>query len=157
MKNKYIYKLIISLLLPLSLGSIAGSFTAKSVPVWYATLNRPSFNPPSYLFGPVWTTLYILMGISLFLIWKQEKSKERNMAIFVFFIQLALNFTWSFIFFYFNRIGFALVDIIILWLCIILMLIQFYKIKPIAAYINIPYLLWVSFASILNASYYLLN
>jgi len=157
MNKSQIFKLIVSITLPLSLGSIAGLLTAKAVPVWYATLNQPSFNPPNYLFGPVWTTLYILMGFSLFLIWKQDKSKERNMAISAFFIQLALNFAWSFIFFYYNKIGFALVEIIILWLSIILMLFQFYKIKPLAAYINIPYLLWVTFASILNTSYYLLN
>jgi translocator protein len=146
-----------SILLPLTAGAIAGAFTADAVPEWFTSLNRPSFSPPNWLFGPVWTTLYILMGISLFLIWKQDKSKERNWAILTFMIQLVLNFAWSFIFFYFNRIGFALAEIILLWLIIFVMLIQFYKIKPLAAYINIPYLLWVTFATILNASYYLLN
>jgi translocator protein len=157
MKKNVFFKLIASILLPLTLGAFAGIFTSKAVPVWYATLNRPSFNPPNWLFGPVWTTLYLLMGFSLFLIWKQSASKERNLAIFVFLLQLALNFCWSFIFFYFNRIGLALVEIILLWISIIIMLVLFYKIKPVAAYINIPYLLWVSFATILNASYYLLN
>jgi translocator protein len=155
--KKQIFKLIASLLLPLIIGAVAGIFTSKAIPVWYAALNRPSFSPPNWVFGPVWTTLYILMGFSLFLIWNQDKSKERNLAILTFIIQLVLNFAWSFIFFYFNRIGLALVEIILLWVSIIVMLIQFYKIKPVAAYINIPYLLWVSFASILNASYYLLN
>ena len=135
----------------------AGLFTAEAVPEWYATLNRPSFNPPNWLFGPVWTTLYLLMGISLFLIWKQSASKERNLAIFVFLLQIALNFFWSFIFFYYNLIGFALFEIIVLWISIASMLVLFYKIKPLAAYINIPYLLWVTFATILNVSYYLLN
>lgn len=157
MKTRDFFKLIVSVLFPLSLGAFAGMFTAKTVPVWYAALNRPSFNPPGNLFGPVWTVLYILLGISLFLIWKQEKSKERNLAILVFFIQLSLNFAWSFIFFYFNNIGLALAEILLLWVSIIAMLIQFYKIKPLAAYLNIPYLLWVSFASVLNASYYMLN
>lgn len=152
-----IVKLILSLILPLSIGGFAGMFTSKAIPVWYATLNSPSFNPPNWLFGPVWTTLYLIMGFSLYLIWKQEKSKERNLAILVFFIQLALNFAWSFIFFYFNNIGLAFAEIIILWLSIVVMLFQFYKIKPLAAYINIPYLLWVSFASMLNLSYFLLN
>jgi translocator protein len=157
MKKNKILKLIASILLPLTLGAFAGIYTAKAIPEWYATLNRPTFNPPNWLFGPVWTTLYIILGISLFLIWIQDKSKERNLAILTFSIQLALNFAWSFIFFYFNRIGFALAEIILLWLSIVVMLIQFYKIKPLAAYINIPYLLWVTFASILNLSYYLLN
>ena len=150
-------KFLISILLPLSLGAIAGMFTSQSVPEWYATLNRPSFNPPNWIFGPVWTTLYILMGISFFLIWKQEASKVRNRAILIFLLQLVLNFAWSFIFFYFNMIGLALVEIILLWISIVMMLVVFYKIKPLASYINIPYLLWVTFATVLNASYYFLN
>ena len=157
MNKTLILKFLVSILLPLSLGAIAGMFTSHSVPEWYATLNRPSFNPPNWIFGPVWTTLYILMGISFFLIWKQGVSKERNRAILVYLLQLLLNFAWSFIFFYFNLIGLALVEIILLWISIIMMLVVFYKIKPIASYINIPYLLWVTFATVLNASYYLLN
>jgi translocator protein len=148
---------VVSLVLPLGVGAIAGLFTAKAVPEWYASLNRPSFSPPNWLFGPVWTALYMLLGISLFLIWKLDSGKERNLAIFVFLLQLVLNFGWSFIFFYFKMIGFALFEIIILWMTIVLMLFLFYKIKPIAAYINIPYLLWVTFATILNSAYYFLN
>jgi benzodiazapine receptor len=91
------------------------------------------------------------------LIWKQNDSKIRNLAIFVFLLQQTLNFAWSFIFFYFHLIGFALIEIILLWVSIIIMIVLFYKIKPIAAYINLPYLIWVTFATILNASYYLLN
>lgn len=157
MKKMQIIKLLISILLPLSIGAIAGIFTAQAVTEWYATLNRPSFNPPNYLFGPVWTTLYILMGFSLFLIWKSEASKKRNRAIIIFALQLFLNFWWSFIFFYFHLLGLALVEIGVLWINIFIMLWLFYKIKPLAAYINIPYLLWVSFATVLNAAYYLLN
>jgi benzodiazapine receptor len=157
MTKANIIKLILSLILPLSIGAFAGMFTSEAIPGWYATLNRPSFNPPNWLFGPVWTTLYLLMGISFYLIWKQEKSKERNFAILFFLVQLAFNFAWSFIFFYFNKIGLAFAEIVLLWLSIVVMIIRFYKIKPITAYMNIPYLLWVSFASILNLSYYLLN
>lgn len=157
MTKSNVLKLIVSIVLPLSIGAIAGIFTSEAIPGWYATLNRPSFNPPNWLFGPVWTTLYLLMGVSLYLIWKQEKSKERNLAMLVFIVQLVLNFAWSFIFFYFNKISFAFAEIILLWLSILLMIIRFYRIKPIAAYINIPYLLWVSFAAILNLSFYLLN
>ena len=157
MNKSQILKLLASLVLPLSIGSIAGLFTADAVPEWYETLNRPSFSPPNWLFGPVWTTLYLLMGISLFLIWKQNPSKGRNFAILVFMIQLTLNFCWSFIFFYFHMIGLALIEIILLWISIVLMLVLFYKIKPMAAIINIPYLLWVTFATILNAAYYILN
>ena len=157
MDKAKLFKLLVALMLPLGIGSIAGIFTAAAVPQWYAALNRPSFNPPNWIFGPVWTVLYILLGISFFLIWKLPANKERNLAIMVFLLQLLLNFVWSFIFFYFNRIGLALVEIIFLWISIVTMLVLFYRIKPLAAYINIPYLLWVSFASILNASYYFLN
>ena len=157
MKISHIIKLIISILLPLSVGAIAGMFTSQAVPIWYASLNRPSFSPPNWVFGPVWTSLYILLGISFFLIWKEEASKERDLAIKVFSIQMLLNFAWSFLFFYFNLIGAALIEIILLWTSIAAMIYLFYKIKPFAAYLNIPYLLWVSFAAILNAGYYFLN
>lgn len=157
MKISHIIKLIISILLPLSVGAIAGMFTSQAVPVWYASLNRPSFSPPNWVFGPVWTSLYILLGVSFFLIWKEEASKEIDLAIKVFSIQMLLNFAWSFIFFYFNLIGAALIEIILLWISIAAMIYLFYKIKPLAAYLNIPYLLWVSFATILNAGYYFLN
>lgn len=157
MNKSQILKLLASLALPLILGAIAGLFTADAVPEWFKGLNRPSFSPPNWLFGPVWTILYILMGVSLFLIWKQGVSKERNIALFVFLLQLLLNFAWSFIFFYYNMIGLALIEIILLWIIILVMLVLFYKIKPMAAYLNIPYLLWVSFATILTAAYFILN
>lgn len=157
MISRNVIKLAISILLPLSVGAVAGMFTSQAVPTWYASLNRPSFSPPNWVFGPVWTTLYVLLGFSFFLIWKESPSKGRNSAIIVFSIQLLLNFAWSFIFFYFNFIGAALLEIILLCISIIAMIYLFYKIKPIAAYLNIPYLLWVSFATILNAGYYFLN
>ncbi len=157
MKKIHVLKLLVSIILPLGLGAIAGMFTASSVPEWYASLNSPSFNPPNWIFGPVWTSLYFLMGISLFLVWKQKASKARNLAVSIFFLQLLLNFAWSFIFFYFNNIGLALLEIVLLWISIVLMLVFFYKIKPLASYINIPYLLWVSFATVLNACFYILN
>ena len=157
MNTSQIIKLVVSLLLPLSLGSVAGMFSAGAEPAWYAALKSPSFSPPSWVFGPVWTVLYLLMGFSLFLIWNQKATNERNLAILAFLLQLILNFLWTFIFFYFKMIGFALVEIILLWFGIGIMLILFYRIKPVAAYINIPYLLWVTFAAVLNAGYYYLN
>ena len=157
MKKSQILKLIVSLALPLATGSIAGFFTAAGTSGWLHTLNSPSFRPPNWIFGPVWTVLYLVMGFSLFLIWKQKASKQRNLAITIFFVQLALNFLWSFIFFYFHMIGTALIEIILLWISIVTMIVLFYKIKSMAAYINIPYLLWVTFATLLNASYYFLN
>jgi len=157
MKVNQTGKLLVSLLLPLGVGAIAGIFTSKAIPGWYATLNQPSFNPPNWVFGPVWTTLYILMGISLFLIWRLEPGKKRNQAILVFTGQLLLNFCWSFFFFHFKMTGVALIDILALWIMIVVMLIRFYKLTPLAAYINIPYLLWVTFATALNAGYFWLN
>jgi tryptophan-rich sensory protein len=157
MKISHVIKLIISIILPLSVGAIAGMFTSKAVPAWYASLNRPPFSPPNWVFGPVWTSLYILLGISFFLIWRENPSRYRNLAITIFAIQMLLNFAWSFIFFFFNLIGVALIEIILLWISIALMILLFYKIKPIAAYLNIPYFLWVSFATILNAVYYFIN
>ncbi len=157
MKTVNIGKLLISIILPLSIGAIAGLFTARAIPEWYASLNQPSFNPPNWIFGPVWTTLYLIMGISFFLIWKLEYGKKRNQAIVIFMVQLILNFCWSFFFFYFKMIGLALIDILALWTMIIVMLVKFYKLKPIAAIINIPYLLWVTFATALNLAYFFLN
>ena len=157
MKIQRIGKLVISLSLPLGIGGVAGMFTATAIPVWYASLNKPSFNPPNWVFGPVWTMLYLLLGISLFMIWSLETGKERKQAILAFILQLFLNFGWSFLFFYSRMIGVALIEIAALWIAIILMLLRFYRIKPTAAYINIPYLVWVSFAGLLNAAYYLLN
>lgn len=152
-----IVKLIVAILLPLAVGAVAGMFTSSAIPGWYATLNQPSFNPPNWVFAPVWTSLYLLMGISFYLIWQLPASKQHNRAMGVFLFQLALNFAWSFLFFYFKQIGWALVDIILLWLSIATMLYVFYKLKPWAAWINIPYILWVSFATALNTAYFWLN
>ncbi|MBU1094959.1 MAG: tryptophan-rich sensory protein [Bacteroidetes bacterium] len=157
MNKSKIIKLIVSIILPLAIGSIAGMFTSAGTSGWLDTLNSPSFRPPNWVFGPVWTILYLLMGFSLFLIWTQQTSRQRNLAIASFFVQLTLNFLWSFIFFSFHWIGIALTEIILLWVSIVIMLVLFYKIKPMAAYINIAYLLWVTFAAVLNASYYFLN
>lgn len=157
MSRSNIIKLIVSLIIPLFVGAVAGMFTSQAVPTWYASLNRPSFSPPNWVFGPMWTSLYILLGFSFFLIWKENPSQQKNLAITVFAIQMLLNFMWNFIFFYFNMIGIALLEIILLWISIAVMIYLFYKLKPFAAYLNIPYLLWVSFATILNAGYYFLN
>jgi benzodiazapine receptor len=149
-------KLSLSILLPLIIGGISGYFTASNIESWYVTLNKPSFNPPNYLFGPVWTSLYVLMGISFFLIWNSTKA-GKNKLIGIYLFQLALNFLWSFIFFKFHALGIAAIEIIILWMSILMMIIMFYKTNKWAGLINIPYLLWVSFASVLNISIYLLN
>ena len=149
-------KLIVSILLPLIIGGISGYYTASNIQSWYITLIKPSFNPPNYLFGPVWTTLYIIMGISFYMIWSSAKI-NKNKLIGIYLFQLVLNFLWSFIFFKYHAIGIAAIEIVVLWLSILTMIIMFYKNNKWAALINIPYLLWVSFASVLNISIYLLN
>ena len=155
-KTKF-FKLIVSLILPIGLGSLAGIFTAKAIPEWFDTLAKPSFNPPSYLFGPVWTALYILMGISMFLIWNTPKTELRQKALVVFGVQLFFNFWWSILFFSFHAIFLAVIDILVMWLLIIYMIVLFKKIKLVAAYLQIPYLLWVTFATVLNFSIWYLN
>ena len=150
-------KLFYSLLITIGVGVIAGFATASSISTWYTYLLKPGFNPPNWLFGPVWTLLYILMGISLYLVWKQSPSRYRYNAMSLFFIQLFFNFCWSFIFFYFHDIGLALFDIILLWIFILLTIIFFAKHHKTAAALLIPYLAWVSFAIILNAAIYQLN
>jgi translocator protein len=152
-----IIKLALSIALPLVIGAVGGIFTTRAIPEWYATLNRPGISPPNWIFGPVWTILYVLIGFSFYLVWMEPAGNLRTLAIAIYLLQLVLNFTWSFLFFYFKRIGFSLIEIIFLWLSILIMIFFFYRVKPAAAYLNIPYFLWVSFASILNASYFSLN
>lgn len=141
----------------LLIGTISGLANAGSINGWFSTLNKPSFNPPNYLFGPVWTTLYILMGISLYLILQSPKTDSRNTALIIFAFQMALNFSWSFLFFYFKWPGIAFIEIIVMWVAIIIMILTFYRISNTAAYLQLPYLLWVSFASILNGTIWYLN
>ncbi len=153
-----IFKLVIAIAIPLIVGSTSGFFTITGVESWYQTIQKPSWNPPSWIFGPVWTSLYIMMGIALFLIWKSPLSSDiKRTAILLFAIQLVLNFFWSFIFFYQHQIGWALVEIIALWLLILLTIFAFAKINTTAAWLLVPYISWVSFASILNFTIWKLN
>lgn len=154
--NRYL-KLFLCILVPLVIGGISGSATANSINTWYITLNKPFFNPPNYLFGPVWTLLYALMGISLFLILETPKSELRIKSIAIFCIQIFLNFWWSIIFFKYQLLGLALLEIIMIWMSILLMIFTFKKLNKTAAYLQIPYLLWVSFATVLTMSIWYLN
>lgn len=157
MKISDILTVIICIALPLIVGSVSGIATSGNITTWYATLNKPVFNPPNYLFGPVWTALYLLMGISLFMVWRSPYSDARNYALVIFSIQLVLNFAWSFIFFHFKHVGWAFFEIILVWISILAMIIIFHRINKTAAILQIPYLLWVSFATILNLSIWRLN
>lgn len=151
-------KLIISILVPLLVGAISGFFTSSGVNGWYATANKPWFNPPNWIFAPVWTALYILMGISLFLVWKSGAEKTiKQTAIILFAIQLALNFFWSFIFFKLQLPGWAFAEIILMWIMIFISILWFGKISSTAAWLLVPYISWVSFASVLNYAVWKLN
>lgn len=154
---KATFKLVACILLTMSIGGLSGYATIDGVTGWYTTLNKPSFNPPNYLFGPVWSLLYLLMGVSLFLILKAEKSPARNKAIAAFTIQLVLNFFWSIIFFRFHAVGIALAEIVLMWVAILRMIVAFYRINKPASLLQIPYIAWVSFASFLNAAIFYLN
>jgi benzodiazapine receptor len=150
-------KLVLALLITVGIGSLGGLFTYPEIASWYAGLQKPSFQPPNWLFGPVWTMLYILMGVSLYLIWKQPESELRNKALTVFAIQFTLNFCWSLIFFNQHQIGWALIEIIAMWICILLTIVQFGKLSTLSAWLLVPYISWVSFATILNAAIWKLN
>ncbi len=147
-----------SILLCQLAGVIGSAFTMKEIPTWYASLAKPWFNPPPFIFGPVWLTLYTVMGISLYRVYRHGMSK-RNVkhAVYLFCIQLVFNSLWSIVFFGMKELGLAFVVICILWGLIASVIIAFRKIDKWASYTLIPYLLWVTFASILNFSVWLMN
>ena len=173
MKFNNFFKFVIAIAVSEVAGIIDAFFSTPSIAGWYAGLAKPALNPPAWVFGPVWTTLYVLMGISLFLVWKQHPYILENVmvlrvwrwAIVLFFIQLVLNTFWSIIFFGstlltingLNNIGIALVEIVFLWLAIFATIIAFYKISKPAAWLFVPYILWVSFAIYLNYAIWILN
>ncbi|AKM81613.1 MAG: TspO and MBR like protein [Candidatus Pacebacteria bacterium GW2011_GWF2_38_9] len=154
---KKILTLLVSIITCQLAGAIGSIFTFSAIPNWYSTINKPFFNPPNWLFGPVWTLLYLFMGIALYLILITKKTAKRKTALIVFFTQLGLNSLWSIIFFGLHSPGFAFIEIIFLLIFIVLSILKFLPISKKAAYLLVPYLLWVSFASILNFSIFLLN
>jgi benzodiazapine receptor len=158
LKKFQLIPFFICLVIPLAIGVLGSFLTMESVKTWYTTLNKPTFNPPNQIFGPVWSTLYLLMGISSYVVWKRRKIVSGyNWAILVYVLQLLLNLMWSYLFFYEHRIGLSLIEIIILLITIICNAILFYRIKKIAGLLFIPYILWVSFASYLTYSIFILN
>lgn len=156
--TKKIVQAIVSILGCLSVGIVGSLFTAPAIPNWYSTLSKPFFSPPSWVFGPAWTILYILIGISLFLVWtKKADSDIKRNALYIFFAQLFLNAIWSPIFFGLQSPFTALIIIALLWVTIIININVFYKVSKTAALLLIPYLLWVSFATVLNFALWQLN
>ena len=152
-----ILRLLICIAFPLIIGGLSGFFTVQGVKDWYLTLAKPNFTPPNYLFGPVWTFLYAFMGVAFFRILEKGKSVQKIKAIRIYLWQLFFNFCWSFLFFSQHQIGLALIDILILWVLILIMIFRFKKLDAFAGYSQIPYLLWVSFATALTAAIFILN
>lgn len=131
--------------------------TMPEINGWYRTLNKPTWNPPNSIFGPVWTTLYLMMAVAAWMVWKNNSWKRAALPLVLFSIQLLLNIAWSWIFFAWHQLGWAVVDIFLLWLAIAATILSFSRHSKIAAWLLIPYLAWVTFASLLNLSIWRMN
>ncbi len=151
MKIANISRLIVAIFVCQLAGIVGSVFTRASIPTWYATLQKPAFTPPNWLFAPVWFSLFLLMGIAAYLIWnKGIQNIEVRIALFIFGIQLVLNIFWSFFFFKLQSPLYGFIEIVILWLAILLTIIYFLRISRTASFLLLPYIFWVSFAAILN-------
>ncbi len=139
-------------------GLVGAFYTSQAIPTWYAGLIKSELTPPSWIFAPVWTTLFALMGIAVFIIWhKGPRRTDVRVAVVFFAMQLILNVAWSYIFFGMHAPGKALIDILLLWSMIMLTTLTFHPISKIAAWLMVPYLLWVTFAAYLNLTVWLFN
>lgn len=145
------------LLITFAAAGIGGAATGSSVSTWYPTLNKPAWNPPSWVFGPVWSLLYLMMAIAAWRIWRQPDAPIRRSALAWYFAQLALNALWSCLFFGLRNPGFAFAEVLVLWVALVVTLVKFARIDRIAAGLWLPYLAWVSFASVLNGTVWWLN
>ena len=152
-----LFGLFVFVTLCLFVSAAGGMVTATSVDTWYQALAKPSFNPPNWVFAPVWTTLYFLMGVSSWRIWRRRATQATRGALALFGLQLFLNFAWSVLFFGFQRIDLALIDIVILFVAIVANMILFWRIERLATLLLVPYAAWVVFAIVLNVSIWLLN
>lgn len=158
MKLTSFFKLVIAVIISQLAGIIGSIFTVSAIPGWYATLAKPALNPPSWIFGPVWTTLYTLMGIAAFVVWKKGWGRpDVRKALYVFGLQLVLNTLWSIVFFGLQSPAWAFANIVLMWLAIVWTMILFYKISKTTLWLLAPYLLWVTFAAYLNYALWTLN
>ena len=153
-----VVKLVVSLVACQCAGAIGSIFTTPAISTWYATLEKPSFNPPNWLFAPAWITLYLLMGVAAFLIWRQGLGQKGvRAALIIFLVQLVLNALWSVVFFGLHSPLWGVVVIIALWIAILITIIKFFKLSTAAGSLMLPYILWVSFAAVLNIALFMLN
>ncbi len=149
--------MIFFLVITLGVGAVSAIFNNNSMDN-YKNYNRPILSPPGWLFPIVWSILFVLMAISAYIIYTSDATKkEKTDALFLYFLQLVINFFWTIIFFTFDQVLLGFLWIILLWIVVIFMMVAFFKIKPIAAYLQIPYILWLSFAAYLNLGIYVLN
>jgi len=149
--------LVVFVGLCLAVGALGGWVTADSVKTWYTTINKPSFTPPNWVFGPVWTVLYVLMGIAGWRVWCKARPDQLRVPLALFAVQLALNLAWSVVFFGAHRIGGAVVVIVGLEAAILATMVAFRRIDGLAALLLVPYALWVVFAAVLNIAAWQLN
>jgi benzodiazapine receptor len=153
-----VIKLVVSIVACQCAGAIGSIFTTPAIPTWYAALEKPFFNPPNWLFAPAWITLYLLMGIAAFLVWRKGLGQRGvKAALVVFLVQLVLNALWSVVFFGLKSPLWGVVVILALWVAILLTILRFFKLSTAAGALLLPYILWVSFASVLNVSIWVLN
>ncbi len=149
--------LVFFLALCAAAAGVGGALTAQSVTTWYQTLNKPSWNPPDWVFGPVWTVLYAMMGVAAWLVWRRAGWQAGGKALATFGVQLALNVAWSGCFFTLRNPGLGLVVLVLLWLAIVATVFAFARHSRPAAWLLVPYLAWTSFAGVLNATVWVLN
>jgi benzodiazapine receptor len=158
MGARNIVKLVVSIVACQAAGAIGSLATTPNIPTWYAAIEKPAFTPPSWLFAPAWITLYILMAIAAFLVWRKGFAHEGvKCALIVFLVQLVLNALWSLVFFGLQSPLYGMVVILALWIAILLTIIKLFKLSTAAGWLMLPYILWVSFASVLNISIWVLN
>lgn len=154
----HVGKLVVALAVPQLVGLTAAFATISSVAEWYPTLAQPSFTPPPWVFGPVWTALYLMMGVALYLVWRLDPAPPgAKQALALYWIQLALNWAWSFLFFYFRAPGLALMEILALLVVLVWTTRAFDRYSRPAALLLAPYILWVGFATALNGGFWWLN
>ncbi|MFH1430669.1 MAG: TspO/MBR family protein [Candidatus Uhrbacteria bacterium] len=151
-------KFIVAIVVAQLAGIVGALFTTPSIASWYAELERPALSPPNWVFGPVWTTLFLLMGVAAFLVWRRGLGRrDVRLALGVFLLQLVLNTFWSVLFFGLHMPGAALIEIVVLWVAICATIGMFLRVSRPAAYLLSPYIVWVSFAAYLNYAIWTLN
>jgi tryptophan-rich sensory protein len=149
--------LIVWLVLSLAAGTIGGLSTYEAIPTWYERIAKPAWTPPNWLFGPVWTVLYVLMGVAAWLVWRRGGWGEQSRALGLFVVQLVLNALWSYLFFGLRSPGLAFGELVVLWVAILLTLLAFWRVSRGAGALLVPYLAWVTFAGALNFAVWRLN